>query len=130
VRLLEGRGHHSRDRIADVADAVERERAARRLFERRAVAARDRSLARQRPEAGSTVVGSGQDGEHARHRRRVRDVEPQDPRMRMGRAQEVGVRHAGRLQIVDKAPAAGHQPLVLDARHRLTDAERAHRGLR
>ena len=67
------------------------------------------------------VVAPGQHREHAGRRRGARDIDRDEPRMRMGRAHEHGISLARPVEIVDEAPAPGEEPLVLDARHALSD---------
>ena len=48
-------------------------------------------------------------------------IDPDDPRMRMGRAQEHHMRHARQFHVADIKPASLHQPLEVGPRHRLAD---------
>ena len=60
-------------------------------------------------------VGGGQHRHHARHRLRLGGVDLLDPRMAVGRADEVAVDHAGQLQVVDIVALALDEADVLDA---------------
>ena len=55
------------------------------------------------------------DGEHARHFQRGLGVDRLDARMRVRRAHEIAVQHAGQLQVVDIVALALREADVLDA---------------
>ena len=66
-------------------------------------------------EAERLEVGGGQHGEHAGQRLGLRRVDRLDPRMGVGRADDVAVEHAGQLQVVDVVALALREADVLDA---------------
>ena len=94
--------------------------------QRRAVGALALDLHLRGAEPVGGEVGLGEDAEHARHRLGSGEIDARDPRMRVRRAQQHRIGLAREVDIVDEPPAALQQPRVLEAAHRLTDAEFAH----
>src|SRR5215469_6806949 len=54
-----------------------------------------------------------------------RDIDPRDPRMRIPRTEETGIRLTRQIHVVRKASRAGQQPRVLEPPNRLTDPLRS-----
>ena len=105
-------GHHHRHRLAHVAHLVDR---AHVEFHARLDHARNRAR-----HPGD--LGAGDDADHACKLLGAARVDAEDLRVRVGRAQDRRVaqtRH--RFEIVDEAPAAGEQRLILLAQDRLAD---------
>ena len=108
-------GDHHRDRLADIAHAIDRNRPA---FDRRLDA--DREARRQRLD-----LGAGDHGDNAGRPPRGGQVDRADVGMRMRGAKNSGVTRARRYaDIVDEAAAAGEQRQVFDALDRLADPVR------
>ena len=82
LRMLSG---DECDRLAEVADTVDREDGLIEELEPVGLASRD--------------VRVGEDRVHARDGERAREVDPTYPRMRVGAAERVAPEHAGRLQV-------------------------------
>ena len=66
-------------------------------------------------------VGAGEHGMHARLPERRRRVDGEQPGVRHRAAQDLGVEHAGQLDVVDEARGTGEQRQVLAARDGLPD---------
>ena len=67
-------------------------------------------------------VGSGVDGVHARHRQGGLSLDRTDLGMGVGRAHHAAPRLAGQREIVEIAPAAGEEALVLRPSRRRADS--------
>ncbi len=63
-------------------------------------------------------IGTGQDQTHARHSRRRRHIDADEPCRSFGRAREGGMQRARGRQIGDETPFPPQQSFVLDARQR------------
>ena len=113
-----------RDGVADVADAVAGDRPALRGLD---LDAGRRPGHRQRREQVAHVV-AGVDGLDAGARERGRRVDRDDVRVRLARAHDGGVQHAGQGEIVDERRAARDQARVLLAAQRLADVLRGGDG--
>jgi hypothetical protein len=74
---------------------------------------------------GGEVI-AGVDRQHPGRGLRRGHIDPTDRRMRMRRAQHIGMGLAGQIEIVLEAAVAAEQPLVLEAPHRLPYSELAH----
>ena len=117
------------DRLADKAHPVGRHRMMQRRDRRYASQPRhdigrpaQAWVVRDRPEPVGAVVGAGQHGENTGRRQRRSLVDLDNPRVRMGRANEHRVYQAGRCHIVDKTAASCQQAEIFLAPDRLTDA--------
>ena len=117
------------DRLAGVAYGVEREHVLRRCRRAPAVGALEVARSRQRLHAVAREVGAGDHRGHARHRRRRRGVDGDDPRVRVQRAHEHDRELAIHHDVVGVAPAAGEQRVVLDATHRAAAAVAGRSGI-
>ena len=115
--------HHEGDRIADKAHLVGRQRMARRLLHRRAVAIVERYDAFERAVAGRIEIGAGIDPEHARHGAGRRAVDPANDAVRVAAAHHHRIDLAGQADIVGVAAFAADQLGILGAQHRLADPE-------
>jgi hypothetical protein len=120
-----------RDRFADVAHAIGRERMPRRLREWRPVAASDAAaaLGDQRGDGADAIgdqVAPGKDVEHARDHARRCGVEREDVGVRVRRAHERGVDLTRCIPVLGVAALPGQQPGILAALDRRTDAEARH----
>ncbi len=102
-------GDHRRDRLADVANELVRERTARRTHRRPAVGAAKVGRRRYRLDARAGELGAGVDREHARHGARRSDVDGDDAGVRVRRAQEGDHRLARGRHVVGEAPEAAQQ---------------------
>ena len=114
-------GDDAGDRIADIAHLVFGERAAPRLFQRRAVAALERHIAFER--AVALEVSRGIDREHARHLAGRIGVDGADHPMSVAASHHHRISLAGQADIVGVAAVAAQQHRILDARHRLPDGK-------
>jgi hypothetical protein len=123
VRRRARLGDDRDDRLADVARAFVRERAARRRDGLLAVGAAEVGRGRHRLDAGGGEFGAGEDREHARHRPRRAGIDRDDPRVRVRRALEGDDRLARLGRVVDKAAAAGEERGILEAMNRAPAAE-------
>ena len=110
-------GDDHRDRLADVAHLVARERVLRAAGDDRLV----RDDQRQRLGEAAVEVVERVDGVDALDVERARYVDVADARMRVLRAQEGGVSGV-RREVVGVAAVAGQQPLVLPALDALAEA--------
>ena len=108
ARLFDRLGDDERDRVADMPDAVARQRGTRRHDHRRD--GRDLRDARQCPDSVCIEVGGGEDAAHPRHRSRRGRVDAVDQRVAVRRAQDDGVQLAWRGKILDVAPGSGQEP--------------------
>ena len=117
------RGHHERDRIAHVADALADQRGARGGERGRAVAALARAVGRQVAEAVGREIGAG---EHREHAGRASAAAGSMPRMRAcacGRAQHHRVGLARQAHVVGVAAEPLDEARVLEARDGLAHRE-------
>ena len=113
-------GDDQRDAVADVADLALRQYRMRRLLHRLAVGAGDQPSARQSVDAGQVVAG--EDRDDAGRGLRLGGVDAADLRMRVRRAQEIGVRVMLRVDVVGVLAGAGEKTIVFLAADRLADA--------
>ncbi len=107
-------GDDHRDRFADVADLLPRERQVRARMKDQVVDRRRRDEERRRLRVLAEVVRRV-DREHAGAAARRRRVDRSDARVRVVAAHEGDVRHARQVHVVHEARAAGEQPLVFVA---------------
>ena len=112
-----GLGDHASDGIADVAHLVLGERAAPRLFQRRAVTAFERHIAFQR--AVALEIRGGIDREHSRHFPGRLGIDGAEHAVRVAAAHHHGVGLAGKADIIGIAAVTPKQHRIFDARHRL-----------
>ena len=124
--LNRGLGDHERQRIADEAHLVGRQRRPRRLAHLGAVAILECHDAFERAVAGGREILAGERAEHARHGARRRHVDVADHAVPMAAAHHRRIGLAGQPHVVGVAALAAHQLRVLGARHRLADAELLH----
>ena len=118
LRLLQGFGHHQRQRLADIAQLVVRDH---RLFERldlgqRLLAHRDarhQSIGLQRQH-----FGASEHRNHARHLACGAGIHTMQSGMRQLAAQHCRVQHLRLAQIAEKASLALQQSLIFDPAHR------------
>jgi hypothetical protein len=107
-------GGDAGDRVADVGDLVE----GQRVF---VLGPRDDAV-------GHGQVAPGARRLDARQRERLRQVDLADARVRMGRAQDLGVKHAGKDEVVGVDRLAGHLPSAVDLPVSLADDREAGLG--
>ena len=112
-RLLERIGDNHRDRVADVHDAVERNRRPRRQEHRAAAAPLVGRHRRQRAEAITAIVCPSEHGMDARHLERLARVDAGDVGMGMRRAHDSGMELIGEFEIVEKAALPPQQARIL-----------------
>ena len=98
LRGKDGLGDDAGDRIADIAHLVFRQRAAPRLFHRRAVAAFERHIAFER--AVALKIGGGIDRKHARHFPGRVGVDGADHAMAVAAAHHHRIGLAGQADVV------------------------------
>jgi hypothetical protein len=121
--LLRRLRDHHRHRIADVTDAIARQRRARRLDRGRAVAPLARGVARQVAELVRRVVRAGEDRDHAGRLRRARGIDRPDARVRVRRPHDERIRLAREVHVIGVAPEALDEARVFDTAHGLPDCE-------
>ena len=109
------------NRIADITNFVAGKGGARRVTDRRSVAALERHVAFERPVGGQ--IGRGINTEHARHRLRRVGADRADDAVGFTAADDDGVDLAGPVEIIRVAAFAAHQFGIFAAPHRLADAE-------
>ena len=109
-------GHHERNRFADVAHAVVRERVLQVAIESIERCQPDRYRLRDRGD-----VGPGVDGNHAGQGECTRGIDAEDAGMRMRAAHHDGMQLARTLQVIDEGRAAGQEARILLARKRPAD---------
>ena len=126
ARLGLGLGDDHRERLADIAHDVGGERRIGAHLHRRAVLGGDRPAADQVADAVALQLLAVQDRDDARHALRRAGVEPGDPGMRVRRAHEGRILHAGDAHIVHIAAAAGDEPPVFLAQNLCADAFNTH----
>ena len=90
-----------------------------------AFAGRDRLALRHILDAGRGQIGSGVDGKHARHCRRLSSIDRVDDAVRVAAAHDHAVGVTWEVQVVGVAALAAQQHRVFVARHRLADRELA-----
>ena len=73
-------------------------------------------------------IGLGIDGQHAWRRARRLGIDFSQICVRVGRAQDVGMRLAGEVDVVRIAAVAGEEARVFGTRHRLADSKLSHEG--
>jgi hypothetical protein len=112
LRVLRG---DERDRLAEVADAVDREH--RLVGELEPVRLRARH------------VGVREDRVHSLHRERLRDVDLEDPRVRVRAADGVAPEHPRREQVARVGELAGHLRHRVAAPDDFADAAELQLGL-
>ena len=120
-----GLGDDERDRVAHVPHAVAGETPMGAGEHRRAV--RALALERHGHRAEAVDVGAGEDGEDAGRAPRRRRVDRAEPRVRVQRAHDHGVRLEGDVDVVEVATASLQEPDVLDPLDALPDPELPHR---
>ena len=113
---------HRHDRLADVAHRVARQRKARRLRHRRAVARANRPQRPHRRHAVRRHVGAGEHRHDAGHGPGGRGVDAANARMGVRRAHQHAGERAGQLDVGDEAPAPEQEAAILDAAQRRADA--------
>ena len=123
------RDHH-RDRFADVADLVDRQRVMRRREHGRAVRVLERNVRgvrrkramRNRFDAVFQHVAARQDSDDAMGGACFSGVDASQPGVRMRRAQDDGVGLSGKVHVVAETAGARDEPQVFFADDRLADA--------
>ena len=115
-------GDHRHDRLAAMAHGAAREREARRLRHRRAVARAHRPQRPHRRHAVRGHVGAGEHRDHAGQCHRRRCVDPANARVRVRRAHQHAGERAGKLDVGDEAPAPEQETAILDPPQRRADA--------
>ncbi len=108
---IERLGQDNRHRLADEAHALRSQQRAIGLRRRATVRARKADAAGDRRHIGQ--VGGGEYREHARHGARRIDIDAADRGVRMVRADQHRVQHAGGLRIGAVIALAGQQPNIL-----------------
>ena len=116
-------GDHHRDRLADIIDFGARQRV---LGAQR----RDRRIGQQHRHRFAAhrirqILG-GDDGVDAGYRQRRLGVDAVHARVRIRRADEAGVQHAGHFHVVDETAAAGQQRRIFEPRHARAEMFCAH----
>ena len=125
-RLRVGVGDDDGDVVADIAHLALRERGMGARLHRRAVLGMDHPAADEAADLVGRDVVAGEDRDHARRLQRRRRVDLVDRRMRVRRAQEIGVGLAGTVDVVDVMALAGDEADVFLALDGGADAGRAH----
>ena len=115
-------GNHEGNRVAHHAHPPGREHRAGRQGGGATVGTFGRHHAGDRPDAGTGQIGGGEDGAHPRHRCRSACIDQAELGMGVGRAHDAAPCLTGEHDIVDIAPAAGEEALVLRSPLRRTDA--------
>ena len=114
--------HDEGDRVAHHAHPPGREHRAGRQGGGATVGTLGCHHAGDRPDAGMGQVGGGEDGAHPRQRCRSACVDRAELGMGVGRAHDAAPCLTGEHDIVDIAPAAGEEALVLRPPLRRADA--------
>ena len=122
LRLFERLGDDDRDRIADMRDAIDRDRRVRRLFHRRAVFRMNLPAARQTADAVGLHIRADKNGDDAGRGARRRRIDALDLRARVRRAHDVGVGLVRAIDVVRVSPAPGQKAEVLFALDRSADS--------
>ncbi len=126
ARLVTGLGDDDGDRVADMAHAPQGQRRVRRLDHGRAVPRLDQPAAGQAADLVGGHVGAGEDAGDPRGLPRRRGVDAADARVRVRRAQDVGVELVGPVDVVGVAAVAGDEAPVLLAPEARADAALGH----
>ncbi len=117
-------GDHDGDRLADIADFVARQgRLGARHGDRRS---RQQERHALRPHR-LRQIGRRDHRVHAGNRQSLARVDHADAGMRMRRAHEAGMQHAGQPHVVDEAATAGEQGRVFEPAHACAEMFRSHR---
>lgn len=122
LRLRYGFGDNAGDRIADIAHAINRQRLAPRLAQRRAVAIVQRHGAFERA-VTFQIVGAGVDAEHPRHFQRRGFIDGADDAVGVAAPNHHGIGLAGKADVVGIIAPAAQQQRVFLARYRLPNGE-------
>ena len=123
LRLRQRLGDHHRDRVADIARAVDHHGGTLRREHRRAVALLARHAGLRHRDAVIREVGAGVDRDHARGGSGGCRIDRADQRMGVRRADEHAPGLAVECLVVLVAALAGEQAHVFHAADRLADAE-------
>jgi hypothetical protein len=106
-----------------VAHLADRQRLARRVVARAAVAAAQGDRAGQVAKPVRHPILAGENQQDPGHGPRRGGIDPPDIGVRQGSAQHAAMRHAGQVDVVGITAVPGDQPLILEPPHRLTDTE-------
>ena len=112
ARLRQRLRHNNGDMVADIAHLTLRQRRMRAGAHRRAVLVVDHPAADQTADLVGGEIVSGEDAEHARHAGSGFRVDRLDLRMRMRRAQEIGMGLARPVDVVGIAALAGDETVI------------------
>ena len=129
-RRIHRLGDDEGDRLARHADAALGEQRLRRLETGRAVGAPGRHHRPHRAEPAFREIVSGEHGEHARRRQRRPGVDGAHIGMGVRRAQDDGAGLAGRVHVVEIAPAPAQEPEILAPPDGVADPHHGHRDSR
>ena len=123
ARLALATRQHDRHRFADEAHAPFGQHRARCPARGAAVAAALRHHDLDRTEGGGAQVGGGVNRQHTGRAEGLGGVDAQQACMHVGRAHKRGMHGPGQVEVIDVAPRAGEQRIVLQAAHWLADAQ-------
>ncbi len=126
ARLVRGVGDHERDRIADKAHLIDRERRLLRPVHGRAVTVADENARRHGAKPGRQQIGAGKNAAHPGHGRRIGRVERAQDAMRDPAADDDRVQLTGKVDVVRVPTLAPQESWVFLARDWLAHAEPGH----
>ena len=126
LRLIEALGDDDRNPVADVTHLALREGGVGRLLHRLAVDSRNEPAAGKPADLRRCEVLPGECRDDAGRRACPLEVHAADARVRVGRAQEIGVRLTLQREVIRKAPVPREEAVVLLALDRLSDDCRTH----
>lgn len=123
LRVSTRRSHDCRHRFPGIAHDLMGEQPTRRHRHRLAVGALEDAQSRDGADVVLDEIGTGIDGRDAGHRRGGADVDRDDLRMRVRRAQHVQPQRAVLRLVVDELPLPGEQPQVFQTLDGLARSE-------
>ena len=129
ARLRISVGDDDGDMVADIADLALSERRMSAGLHRRSVLRMDHPAADEAADLVGRDVVAGEDRNHARGFQGGGSVDLLDRRMRVRRAQKIGVSLSRTVDVVDVVPLAGDEANVFAALDGGADAGRAHEFL-
>ena len=126
ARLRIAVGDDDRDGVADIAHLALRQRGMGARLHRRTILGMDHPAADQAADLVGRDVMAGKDGDHAGRGGGFGEIDGVDRGVRVRRTQEIGVRLARTIDVIDVAALAGDETNVFRALDGSAEACRAH----
>jgi hypothetical protein len=126
ARRCQAVGDDHRDRVADMADTLDRQHRMRRLLHRRAVLRIDQPAAGQAADPLGRQVLAGEHRDDAGRRFGRAGVDTVEAGIGVRAAQDIGVKLARPVDVVGIGPLAGQEPVILAPPDRRADRSISH----